>query len=442
MERTSIKMQKVVYIVHCIDTEGPLYQDFDVPFQMIKDMFGVDIEPSPENLLKLQRKEMDVPQKEEISKIVDPHRIKFSSTWEEIDLSLRKITDEKYRKILPDSDGNGWKYSWFCMDHVGFTGENPRRRDAGYHKIFDRYSKMVNEQKQGDIVQFHFHPVSFYGNYNDSGTAFWGNGVLNDILCHKIIDRGWFPSAFRPGFHTERSDSNWFLEQWIPFDYGNQSYEVSSAQPDMTKGRFGDWRGASLKWKPYHPSHDDYRKEGNCHRWITRCLNMFMRARQIEKSHVEEAFKEAEEMGSSILAFTGHDYKDIEFEIERVREIIKNVSENYPQVRFQYEDAVSAYKKCLGLKEQKIGMHAEIEKIESEERLIIQAENPIFGNQPYLAIRSKTGQYFWDNLDRVSDNQWSYVFDHNTIKTEDLDRIGISANSLCGNVETIILSVN
>ena len=64
-------------------------------------------------------------------------------------------------------------------------------------------------------IGFHHHPVSYSGNYNDSGTAFWGSENLNQIYCRKIIDRQWFPVVFRPGFHTERPDSNFFLEQWI-----------------------------------------------------------------------------------------------------------------------------------------------------------------------------------------------------------------------------------
>ena len=35
-----------------------------------------------------------------------------------------------------DSFGNGWVFNWHCLDHVGYIN-NPRRRDMGYHNIFD-----------------------------------------------------------------------------------------------------------------------------------------------------------------------------------------------------------------------------------------------------------------------------------------------------------------
>lgn len=431
-----------VYVVHCVDTEGPLYQDFIIPFQMIKEMYGISIEPTKENLSKLQRKEILLNGHEDaIAEIVDPHRIKYHGDWNELDKTLELITSDSFRNKLVDSCGSGWKYSWFCMDHVGFCGDNPRRRDAGFHKIYDRYKEMINTQNRGDIVQFHFHPVAHYGNFNDSGITFWRGDTLNEIICRGIIDRGFFPTAFRPGFHTERPDSHWFLEQWIPFDYGNQSGFDTVGQPDMDYGRFGNWKGASEEWYPYHPDHDDYRKKGNCRRWITRCLNMYARARQIELVHVEQAFEQAREGKNALLAFTGHDYKDVVHEINRVRDLISLVSEKYNDVEFEYQDAVTAYKKCLELKEEKFKLNAKIEREESGlYRLLVNTNNTVFGPQPYLAIRDINGKYFWDNFDFVKDDTWTYVFDHNTVFINDVDQIGIAANNKCGNTCVVRLS--
>ena len=443
MERgVMARMAGTVYVVHCIDTEGPLYEEPVVPFEQIKNIFGIEIKPTRENLIKLQKGELDVGGKEEaVRNLVDIHKITTRGSWEEILEMLEEVTSDEFRHILPDSRGNGWIYNWFCMDHVGFRGKNPRRRDSGHHKVFDRYFRMVSEQQKGDFIGFHHHPVPFSGNYNESGTAFWGGENLNQILCRKIIDRKWFPVAFRPGFHTERPDSNWFLEQWIPFDYGNQSVRTEETdQTDLSAGRFGDWRHAPLEWYPYHPAHDDYQQKGNCRRWITRCLNMYARIRQITAEDVEDAFCTAREGKNVILSFTDHDYKDMRYEIDSVRSLITQAADKYPNVSFEYADAVSAMRKCLGLSYLDLNLDAELQNGNGNPRLIVRTDAPIFGPQPFLAVKTVKGEYFWDNFDFVTpEKEWGYTFDYNTVKLEDVETIGIAANNGYGICQVILL---
>ena len=37
---------KIVYIVHCIDTEGPLYESLKAKFDRIEDIFNIKIKPT------------------------------------------------------------------------------------------------------------------------------------------------------------------------------------------------------------------------------------------------------------------------------------------------------------------------------------------------------------------------------------------------------------
>ena len=438
-------MSGTVYIVHCVDTEGPLYETPVVPFQQIKDIFGIDVEATRENLIQLQKGALDLHGKEEAVKdLVDIHRITTRGTWKEIDGMLAAVTSDAFRNQLPDSAGRGWVFNWFCMDHVGFTGENPRKREAGYHKIFDRYVSMVRAQGTKDFIGFHYHPLPISGNYHDSGTAYWGGENLNQILCRRVIDRGWFPAAFRPGFHTERPDSNWFLEQWIPYDFGNQSMrENNETQQDMAAGRFGDWRRAPLEWRPYHPDHDDYQLKGSCRRWITRCLNMYARIRQISQKDVDEAFVCAEEGTDAILAFTDHDYKDMEFEIERVRSMIAEAHRRYPGVRFLYATAVDAMRCVLEQSAKNFRLDAEIVRSDVHEQLRVTAQGDIFGPQPFLALKTKAGRYIWDNFD-VSEPRraWTYTFDSNTVPLSELEAIGVASNDVCGTSFVVRIGVD
>lgn len=436
-------MEKTVYVVHCIDTEGPLYESPEVPFNQIKTVLGIDIEASEKNLIKLQNGLLDLNgQEKAVKDLIDVHKMAINMDWDMLRKSLETITTDEFRNQLKDSNGHGWVYSWFCMDHVGFTGENPRRRDVGYHHIFDKYMEMVKKQDKGDIVQFHHHPVSHSGNYHECGTAFWGRSTLNDILTRRIIDRSWFPTAFRPGFHTERPDSHWFLEQWIPFDYGNQAMkEDETNQLDMMNGRFGDWRKAPIEWKPYHPSHDDYQKKGNCHRWITKCLNMNARIREISQEDVLEAFKTAQENGKAILAFTDHDYKDMKYDIERVRHFLKNAMVEYPKVKFEYTDAITAMRKCCNIPSKDLEMNCKI-VYDNKIRLQVLTKEKIFGPQPYLALKTFDNDYIWDNFDFEGENVWSYTFDCHSIEYSRIEKIGVAANNSFGKCKVMNYDTN
>ncbi|WP_238700345.1 hypothetical protein [Helicobacter jaachi] len=349
---------------------------------------------------------------------------------------LERICAPTYRNILPDSFGGGWIYNWFCMDHVGFSGYNPRRRDAGYHNIFDHY-KALKHITDYDHISFHYHPIAFSGDYHASGTGFWG-GKITDILAHRIIDRAFFPSTFRPGFHTERPDSHFFLEQWIPFDYANQSTKGRDTnQPDCGDGRFGDWRRATTEWEIYHPSHDDYQIKGNCRRYIARCLNMYARLRSITQDDVNDAFARAEQTQNDvILAFDCHDYRDMSFEINILREFIKNASECYPQVHFKYAKADEAMRAALGLKKSPLNLSLEYDF--AHNKLHVKTDRNVFGPQPFLSFKSTQGQYFHDNFDFFKPYHWTYTFDRNTLPPQALEKIGIASNTNAGLTEVAV----
>jgi len=439
-------MDKKVYIVHCIDAEGPLYESIEATFQRIKDIYGYDIYPSKENLEKLQLLKIDLGGKEKaVANLVAPERINMNDTWDKIDYMLDKITQDEFRNRLVDSSGRGWIYNWFCLDHVGFTGYNPRRRDAGYHNIFDHYKKYLNiKNNYNDIIQWHYHPIPLSGHYHACGTAYVASKNVFEILARKIIDRNWFPAAFRPGFHTERPDSHWFLEQWIPFDFANQAVKgLDTDQPDLAGGRYGDWRRAPKEWCIYHPSYEDYQTPGNCKRWIVRCLNMEARLREITIDDFRDGFSRARQEKPTLISFTNHDFRDMELEINKVRNMIKKVKEEYPDVEFFYANAIDAVRKVLGLTPKIPEMQLEFKKnLQKNEAILeVRVKNDIFGVQPFLAIKTVTEQYYWDNLDFQEQKHWTYTFDWNTVKLNSLEKVGIGVNSPDGVTEVLVYDV-
>ena len=47
---------KQLFIVYCIDTEGPLTEPLEATFERLYEIFGIRLEPTKENLIKIQNK--------------------------------------------------------------------------------------------------------------------------------------------------------------------------------------------------------------------------------------------------------------------------------------------------------------------------------------------------------------------------------------------------
>ena len=430
---------KIVHVVHCIETEGPLYESHPETFKRLKELFDIELVPSRENLEKIQKGHLDLGGIEkEVAHVFSPKLINYNDSWEKIDDMLRDIMSKEFRSYFPDSFGGDWIYNWHCVDFIGYL-ENPRRRDMGFHQIFDHYKHLIesNEINKKDGLHFHYHPMPFSKKAHYCATHYFATGNrLFEILARDIIDRHWFPSVNRPGFHVTRPDSHWFLEQFVPFDYSNQGMEENnSGQKDLANGRYGDRRRAPKSWQPYHPSHDDYQVPGNCRRWIARCLNVGTRYRSIGQKEVDQAFSEAEEGSSVILAFTNHDFRNMKPDIEIMRKMLSEAQKRYSNTQFKYCEAREAFRMALGIKESSpckvdLSFEGKVLKVESDKKT--------FGSQPFLAIKTRSGNYFHDNLDfQEPFLSWTYTFDEATFELDSLENIGIATCDEFGNVTIV-----
>ncbi|CAN2048419.1 conserved hypothetical protein [Candidatus Magnetomoraceae bacterium gMMP-1] len=439
-------MEYIVYVVHCVDTEGPLYESIEATFERLKKIFNLEFNVDKETLKKLQKQEIDLNGiEDEVANLVSPNRLNNFSDFEKIKVMLKRIMSENFRKNHLDSFGNKWIYNWFTVDHVGYTGINPRRRILGHHKIYDLYKALVTESdvNKDDLIQWHYHPLAPIRDANRSGSTYLNSSHIFDILNRKVIDREWFPTCFRPGFHVERVDSNWFLEQWIPFDYANQSVlNKNTSQPDQEYGRLGNWSSAPKSWIPYNPDFYDYQKKGDCKRYIARCLNMEARHSELTNEDIKLAFSQAQELGKSLLAFTNHDFRDMVFEIDKIYNMIINVSKEFPNVKFKYVNAIKGMREVLDIKDNThVNLELDFEHYENKDIMIVKSKNEIFGVQPFFAIKTKSDEYFHENLDIIDKDTWAYTFDYNSIELELIDIIGLAANSNSGITQVVQYNV-
>ncbi len=431
-----------LYIVIAVDTEGPLTETLKDTFQRINDYFGIKINPSIKNLKKLQNSNYKIPKndKQKIKEILNPHFLNTHKNWKELNNQIKLIFSKKFRKNYTDNANQEIIFDWYCLDHINFK-TNPRKRDIGHHKVYDKYFTHINKNDFGDQIQWHFHPIPFNLKANSTGNNINFTSSHIEILTRKIIDRNWFPSSFRPT-SSIRTDLNLFLEQWIPFDLSNsniKNYETQKKKSSRITSVYGldnDSRGAPTDWSIYNPDVLDTRKKGILKRYIGRCLNVISYNLAINEKEVISAFQRSKKH-NTLLSVTLHDFRNIENEVNRLYEIVKKVAYQFPNQKFYWSNTVNAFRNCIGLKKQSISAKINI----SSNILYINSKNKIWGIQPFLAIQTKKNEYIHDNLIPDSETKWRYSFDKETIELKDIKKIGIAFNNLYGSTIVYVADV-
>ncbi|HEX9648806.1 MAG TPA: hypothetical protein VGB88_14970 [Alphaproteobacteria bacterium] len=437
-------MTAKVYIAHCIDTEGPLYESLDARFERLSELFAIDDLPrTAETLRKLRDKEIALGGIEEaVALTLSSHRNAYLESWHQVDAMLERVTAPAFRDRLPDSAGNGWVFTWFCLDHVGYD-YNPRRRDIGFHNVFDHYARRLAAAPGcPDELQWHFHPMSTYGDAHRCATHYFRTDHVFQVLCRKVIERAWFPSTFRAGFQAERPDSHWFLEQWIPFDISSMALDDNRALDDtidFRNGRSGDWRLAPADWGIYHPSHDDYQRPGGCRRWIGRALNVMNRIGNLDQGEMDMAFARADAGRPALVGVASHDFRDLGPEIDHVRAMIAESRRRFPTVAFEYVRASDGFRRMIGAPADgaeplalDLAFHpadrSDVARIE-----VRTAAGEVFGPQPFLALETRSRRFIHDNFDfSPCRRRWHYAFHADTLPIEDVLRVGVAANDRFG----------
>jgi hypothetical protein len=440
-------MDKTLYVVHCVDAEGPLCESISATFERLNEILGLDLPPSRDTLAQIQRGELDLGDKTATAqRILDPALLAYNEDWGQLDVMLAEILSPSYRARYADSTGGAWVYSWFVLDHVGYD-VNPRRRDIGYHNIFDHYrTSLADTQSERDEIAWHFHPMSTYREAHVCATSFLRSPHLLETIARRVIERKWFPSTFRAGFHSERPDSHWFLEQWIPFDFSNQALppsKLDGMQQDLADGRFGDWRRAPNDWSPYHPAHDDYQRPGNCNRWIFRCLNVGTRLRLLNEQEAIRAFERADRGLPTILAFCNHDFRDMRNDVDLTHAMLRRVALRFPNVQWRSLGAKAAAQRVVGAETtDQMTLSIEHERIGEAVRIRVRASKDTFGPQPFLAVKTLDNQFLTDNFDfQVPRREWTYTFDRQTIRPRSVEAVGVAANCAAGTCNVVVFDL-
>lgn len=438
-----------VNFVHVVNAEGPLLETLEETFVRLEETFGIKLAPNRENLSKIQNGEFDLGELTSVlQEAFAPTRMDMLGSWDKIESVLEEINGSEFRDRYKDSFGQPWLLNWFCADHVGFE-INPRHRDLGYHNIFDRYKAIVERTPQArhDSLEWHFHPVSIKREAHRCATRCFGSDEIFQVLCRRLIDREFFPRCFHAGFQGVRPDLHWFLEQFIPFDFSNFS-KVDYSEYDRSlafkNGRAGDWRGAPHDWSIYKPAHDDHRIVGNCRRFIGRCLKIRNKIGNVTQLEVDRAFQRAASGKNTLLSVFSHDWRDIRPEIDHMYDLLSIGNKKYSNVKWKHVTSLQGFRNCADIEKPSGRLDLHVEVVANEEDVpflrVEAVSGEVFGPQPFLAIKTKSGRYIHDNFDFDNSGRvWYFPFHADTLPLSDVKFIGVASNDYFGNQSLKVL---
>ena len=206
--------------------------------------------------------------------------------------------------------------------------------------------------------------------------------------------------------------SQW-VDKWFPFDYSNRA---------PLKFNEMDWSDGVNSWRPYHPDPVNFKSIGDGRRYMTRCLDLYTGLYKVDEEDIINSFEEASKFGTSILSVFDHDYRDIEERISLFLSKVKSVSNNFPEITWEYSTPKNAI--------------IDATKIDCEESLIVESElvgnilnirtnSEIHQQYPWIATKDIDGQVdqIELNIKQISKCEWNVELNH-SIRT-----IGVAASS-------------
>ena len=302
-----------VFVVHCVDTEGPL---------------GGDARRRPDG---------------------SPE---FFGNWADILASLGELTADEFRRSQADSKGGPYRFSWFLLDFTGFR-TNPKKKVTAYHDTYDRLRSLPTEL---DGFYWHYHAPPASGIGDEWAESWLDSNEHNTILARRLVERGHFPEAFRAGGTIEDEPASVWLEQLFLLDFSNRASERS--YPGAPLSEF-NWHGAPTAWEPYHPAYGDLRRPGSMRRLVYRSLDLRSRVNELTEAHVEACFREAREMGRPrVLSFFSHDCRDMRPETYDVCALLAAAAER-TGVPWRSCTAVEAHQRYHGLEAEQVALEVE-----------------------------------------------------------------------------------
>lgn len=349
------------------------------------------------------------------------------------------VMSESFRNQIMDSNGNKLKFTWWMMAGNIFryaTNNNiPISNTMTLHLMKKYFGDKI--EQWGDELSLHYHTF-FWSDYDGDGKYWWNQAhtfteTKDDFdftVAQFLLEENVFPVSFRSGWHYMDNDWQNYLNEILPYSLHNDYPAKRSTTIEPIDNVF-DWSQSSPEFVPFNPSPENYQLQGDSKAWNVRSKYMG----SVTQAMMNNIFLKASQGTDQLACFWSH-LPDANFlnEIVQVNNLAHQAALNYPTVTFEYLTAVEAYKLWLQSSDNIKPQVQLIEEVNgSDVKFSINTNEPIFQNQPFVAIKDRYERYFIAECENISSNTWKTV---NSFPLYDLAKVGVAVTDTIGNLTT------
>ncbi|MBP6964840.1 MAG: hypothetical protein KBC96_10590 [Armatimonadetes bacterium] len=324
-----------------------------------------------------------------------------------------RVMSESYRDAHRDSLGNTIKFTWYMQMGSVYSAGTDTGPLLPFELMEDYHGGSI--ERWGDEMAYHYH-TWFWSDPNGDGLWYWNQAPdfsycrpdFDRTMAHMLLDRGFYPSSFRSGWHY--MDDGWqsYLDELIPYRFENDwpAYRTTTEEP---LGNLYDWRRAPSAWVPWHPDPNDYQSPGALRGWESRSKYIAGATTAI----LTEAFYKALDGEAQLLTLFSH-LKEADFpeQVDALHIRLSDLHASLPLVDFEYLTGRECMLKWRnGSDVTPPNIQVETEDAGGMRTATITFDEQIYQLRPFAARSDAQGNYELMACALVGPNRWRVSYD-------------------------------
>lgn len=323
-----------------------------------------------------------------------------------------QVMAESFRMSHRDSLGNPVKFTWYMLVGSLYAYGTNTGPLLPLELMMDYHGDSI--ERWGDELAYHYH-TWIWSDFNGDGIFYWNQAPdftycvedFEQTVARMILDRAFYPSSFRSGWHYMDNFFQCYLDDWFPYRFENDYPNVRTETTEPIDNVY-DWSRAPSAWAPYHPDPNDYQSPGNLRGWESRSRYM----KSLSKSQAEDAFVQALGGASQLLTLFSH-LKEADFpaQVSDVHAMLTEIHDSLPLVDFEYLTGRECMLKWRnGSDTIPPSIQVSTSDADGIRTAVIAANETIYQIQPFAAWAGRDGTYSRLDCTPLDANRWQIQY--------------------------------